>query len=260
MNLSAGLHQPIEDSLPFDTVAVVIPCYNEGPRVRQTILAVGQVLRSLPLAEYEILAINDGSADDTLAQLLEVSRAEPSLRVLTNDVNRGKGFTVRRGMLEAKSDLIAFIDADLSIPASEIARAFWWMNESRPDILIASRTVDGAVSSGSLPLSRVLMGTAFKGLVRALIGLGKITDSQCGFKCFTRAAAQFLFHQQTVQRYAFDVEILHLARQAGMTIEELPVTCINREMSSVSPVRDSIATLKDLLLIRTRHFRAGGKQ
>ncbi len=179
--------------------------------------------------------VDDGSEDGTAAVVRALAAAEPRLQLL-EEPHRGKGGAVRAGMLAARGRYRFLCDADFSMPVTELDRFLppylhGW------DVAIATREGPGAVRVGE-PGHRHFMGRVFNGLIQVLL-LPGIEDSQCGFKCFTDRAAEFLFPRQTVDGFAFDVELLFLARQQGMRILEVPITWHYMEASSVRPIRDT---------------------
>ena len=230
---------------PAVDLTVVIPAYREGERLRETVERVAAECGSA-VAGFEIIVVVDGSEPDTLRVLEAVS--QPGLRILVNDRNRGKGFSVRRGMLEARGRYVVFTDADLSIPI-ETARPALAALEAGADVVIASRLMAQGEEHGPRARGRHLMTRAFNLLVRATM-LPGITDSQCGFKAFRGEAARDLFGSQRIDRFAFDVEVLWLARRRGFRIVEVPVTVANYSQSSVRRVLDSVSMVRDLARIR----------
>ena len=215
-------------------LSIVIPAFNEEARLPVTIPMLLEHLLSSGRS-WEVLVVDDGSQDRTAEVVRDLAVAEPRLRVL-EEPHRGKGGAVRAGMLAARGRYRFLCDADFSMPVLELDRFLppylhdW-------DVAIATREGPGAVRVGE-PLHRHLMGRVFNSLIQALL-LPGIEDSQCGFKCFTARAAEFLFPRQTVEGFAFDVEVLYLARQQGMRIVEVPITWHYMDASSVKPVRDT---------------------
>jgi dolichyl-phosphate beta-glucosyltransferase len=198
---------------------------------------------------WEIIVVDDGSTDDTAAVA-----GLPDVRVLHNPRNMGKGHSVRRGMLAATGDVRLFCDADLSTPIEELDKLLPWL-ERGYDIVIASRDLPDSVLDPPQPRYRRVMGDTFR-FLRQQILLPRLRDTQCGFKCFSRAAAERLFPLQQSAGFAFDCEILGLARQHGFRIKEQSVLWRNDRDSRVRPVRDSLAMLVDLITIYRRLRRA----
>lgn len=228
-------------------LSVIIPAYNEAERIPHTIRRVHEYLSDVA-QDFEIVVVDDGSVDDTREIVKEAAREMPRLRLVTNGVNRGKGFSVRHGFLESNGGYVLFSDADLSTPIEEL-ESFLEEMEKGADIVIGSRSLNDSRIIKRQPIYRILMGRTFNKLVRALTVHG-IVDTQCGFKLFRRSTCERLFFAQRVERFAFDVELLFLAAKAGLTVRELPVRWINSPLSKVSVLKDSARMLLDVLRIR----------
>lgn len=235
-------------------LSIVIPAYNEAQRIGPTL---DRVLGWIEASGHdaELLVVDDGSKDTTT----EVVRQHPGfggrLRLVENGRNRGKGYSVGHGVREARGAQVLFSDADLSTPieeydrlAAELARGF--------DIAIGSRALSGANIRKHQPRHRELMGRTFNRIVQTLVFPG-IKDTQCGFKLFTADAARRCFEHRTIDGFAFDVEVLFIARRLGFTVSEVPITWENDEASRVSPIRHSIEMFRDILKIRRQHRRLG---
>ncbi len=199
---------------------------------------------------YEIVVVDDGSTDGTADQALGAARGDRAIHVLRLAVNRGKGGAVREGMLAAAGDRRLFMDADLSTPPDQLD-LLWDALDSGADIAIGSRGLPASDLKVRQTPAREGMGRTFNLLVRCLAVSG-IADTQCGFKLFRGGAAEHVFSQSTMNGFAFDVEVLALARRAGLSIAEIPVAWSHREASKVSPVTDAPRMLADLLRIRRR--------
>lgn len=236
----------------FKHLSVIVPCYNEGDTVYVNLLLLDTYLSSLPYT-YEILAVNDGSKDNTLEELKRAEGDIASVSFLDNGENRGKGYTVKHGMLKAKGDFVCFTDADLSTPPEEIGRAIEHMLENKNTIVIGSRSIKGSNVAKKQPFYRVFMGKTFSLLANSIVPLGGIVDTQCGFKCFTNEMVQNIFPHMTMERFSFDVEILYLGKKNTYNVYEMPVTWINDETSTVNPIADSLRMFRDLFIIRSRH-------
>jgi dolichyl-phosphate beta-glucosyltransferase len=232
-------------------VSIVIPAYNEESRLAATLDRVLAYLgeRGHP---HEILVVDDGSQDGTAA--LAERYASRGVRLLRNPGNRGKGYSVRHGMLAASRPLVLFSDADLSTPIEELERLAAPVEAGEAAVAIGSRAVAGANVEVSQPFYRVAMGKIFNRIVR-LVALGGFADTQCGFKLFTREAAQAVFALQRFERFSFDVEILYIARKLGFRIAEVPVRWLNSPDTKVSPVKDSLDMFADLFRIRWNDLR-----
>jgi glycosyltransferase involved in cell wall biosynthesis len=235
---------------PRPFLSLVIPAHNEERRLPETLRQVREfaAAQTRPL---EVLLVDNASRDGT-ADLARAAAAEmPYLRLLGEPV-RGKGAAVRTGALAAAGDYVFFADADLSMPLEEVARFLPPLLEGA-DLAIASREAAGAVRYDE-PILRHLMGRAFNLLVRTTT-LPGIQDTQCGFKCFTRQAAQDLFHAQRLLDWTFDVELLVLARRRGYRIVEVPIHWRYQPNSRVNPLRDSWRMLGGLWRVRWNAWR-----
>lgn len=232
-------------------LSVVIPAFNEEQRLPPTLARLRAYLDSRA-QPYELVVVDDGSSDRTAACAREVGH--DVVRVLVNERNRGKGYSVKRGMLAAAGALRLMTDADLSTPIEDLPRLEAAI-EQGCGVAIGSRAVRGAnveVPQGGL---REGAGRAFNLLVRA-VALPQIQDTQCGFKLFTAEAAQAAFAQARLDGFAFDVEALFLARRAGIRIAEVPVTWRNdvAVASRVGPWNGARAFL-DVLRLRLEVWR-----
>lgn len=230
--------------------SLVIPAYNETGRIGATVAQVSDYLDAQRM-DWELLVVIDGGDPAAAAEAAAAGRGRPNVRVLQNDVNRGKGYSVRRGFQEATGDRMAFIDADLSLPIEDLPRMLERF-DAGADVAIASRTVAGAREEGQAPAGRGLMSRLFNLVVR-LVLLPGIHDTQCGFKGFTAAAATKIFAVAESNRFGFDVEALYLARTFRMRIDEFPVCCRYHGGSSVNRLGDGLQMLKDIVAIRRRH-------
>ena len=235
--------------MPSLHLSVVIPAYNEATRLPETLAAINEYLAARPYA-WEVIVADDGSEDDTAEIVREFGKTHPGFVVRTFP-HRGKGGAVKRGMIEAVGAYRFLCDADLSMPIGLLDRL---LPPSAPavDIVIGSREAEGANRVGE-PRGRWLMGRVFNSFTRLLAAPG-IRDTQCGFKVFRGEAADNLFRSQTLDGFAFDAEILFLARKRGFTIAEVGIDWYYRSESKVRPFRDGWRTLRDLVLIRRRWF------
>lgn len=225
-------------------LSVVIPCYNEERRLEAGVRRVAGYLdaRGEP---YEILAVDDGSRDGTLGLARRLQKEVPALRAIPLGRNRGKGAAVREGMISALGERILMTDADLSTPIEDLERL-----ESRTeDVVIASRKL--AASEIDQPASRKLAGDAFNAAVR-MVALPGIRDTQCGFKLWSAAAARAVFPRMKLERFAFDVESLWLARRLGFRVAEVPCRWTHDDRSTVKLARDGMRMGVDLLRILLR--------
>jgi dolichyl-phosphate beta-glucosyltransferase len=230
--------------LSASLLSVVIPAYNEGRRLPPTL---EKIQRHLAGRAHEIVVVDDGSQDDTAARA-----AAAGVTVLRNEGNRGKGYSVRRGMLQARGDRRLMTDADLSTPIEELDRLMAKMDEGY-DIVIASRALPESNIEVRQPWYRENMGRLFNFCVRVL-ALPGLHDTQCGFKLFTAEAAAKAFAPARLDGFSFDVEALFVARRHGCRIAELPVTWRNDEATRVDTFKGAVAFV-DLARIRINDWR-----
>ena len=233
--------------------SLVIPAYNETGRIGETVAHVVTYLDAQPF-EWELLVVVDGGDPATAVEARAAGNDRAQVRVLVNDYNRGKGYSVRRGFLESTGNRMAFIDADLSLPIEELPKMMACF-DAGADVAIASRTIPGAIEEGTSPAGRGVMSRIFNWVVRMLL-LPGITDTQCGFKGFTASAAKRIFEVTESDRFGFDVEALYLARSFKLRVDQFPVCCRYHGGSSVSRIGDGLQMLKDVVSIRMRHGKA----
>ena len=232
-------------------LTIVIPAYNEAALIESTLEAVAEFIRQRGLAA-EVLVVDDGSSDGTggIARRA-MERLGITGRVIRQEPNAGKGMAVRRGMLEAAGRLVLMTDADLSTPLREYDKLAQAIADGA-DVAIASRAVPGAGLEPPQPWWRQSLGQLFA-LVRRMIVLPHLRDTQCGFKLWKRHVAREAFSRQTISGWSFDAEVLYVAERLGYKIAELPVLWRNRRESKVRVLRDAPSVLRDLLTIRRRH-------
>jgi len=231
-------------------LSIIIPAYNEGKRLRGTLADIHSKLSHSDFT-YEILVVNDGSTDNTIATIHTALPITKGLRLVNDGIHRGKGGTVRQGMLTAKGQYRIFMDADNSTSIDQFAKMISFM-ENGYDIVIGSRALKESVLAPAESWYRQIAGKAGNLIIQILV-LPGIWDTQCGFKAFTARAAQEIFSSSTVDGWAFDVEILAIAKKRGYKIKEVPVRWIN---SSFSHVRAGtyFTFLWDVLKIHHRFF------
>jgi dolichyl-phosphate beta-glucosyltransferase len=233
-------------------LSIVIPSYNEESRLPCTLERIAEYLRVTGL-RAEVLVVDDGSRDRTAAVAESFGGKIPGLRVLANETNRGKGYSVRHGMLEAGGDLVLFTDADLSAPIEEADKLFAAL-KSGYDVAIGSRAMDRSLISVHESLFREFAGIIFNKIVRIILWL-PFVDTQCGFKAFRRERCGILFEQQRIERFGFDPELLYLARHHGLRAVEIPVRWGHSPATKVSMWRDSIQMFIDVFTIRWNALR-----
>lgn len=227
-------------------LSVVIPSYNEADRIEKTLLSVSDFLKK-QVFEYEILVVNDGSKDTTGSIVLGLESKIQNLKVINNQENHGKGWVTKQGMLAATGDVRVFMDADNSTKIDEILKMIPMFDQGL-DIVVGSRRIKGAVIAVHQPWIRDFLGGVFRFIVHTLVPLG-ITDSQCGFKAFSDKACEAIFPQQTIFRWAFDVELLAIARREKLKIAEVPITWVNDTESHVK-LSGMISMLLEVLEVR----------
>jgi len=234
--------------------SLVIPAFNEANRIERCLADVAAFLAARPGGfEWEVILVDDGSTDGTAdVARAAAARAGLPLRLLSHGRNRGKGAAIRTGVLASGGDPVLISDADLSTPLSEWAR----LSEQLPShpVAIGSRAIDEGLVRKRQPFYRVWLGKAGNRIIR-LFAVPGIRDTQCGFKLFRGDVARELFGQARIDRFAYDVEVLYLARRRGYAIAEVPVLWFNSPESKVSVVRDTPRTLWDVLRIRWMHRR-----
>jgi dolichyl-phosphate beta-glucosyltransferase len=231
-------------------LSVVVPAYNEAGRIRQTLEELlAHLHTSVP--DYEIRVVDDGSEDETATIVESIAESHPEV-VLQREPHRGKGWTVRAGLLAATGELRFMCDADLSMPLAELQRLLAVV-PAQCDIAVGTREGTGARRIGE-PTHRHLMGRVFNACVRAMV-LPGIGDTQCGFKLFTSQAVEAVFPMTTIRGWAFDVEVLHIARLRGLAVQEVPIEWHYRHDSKVSAVRDPLGMIRDLWRIRLNGMR-----
>lgn len=231
-------------------LSLVIPAYNEAGRIGGTVTQVCEYLERQSY-DWEVIVVIDGGPQAAADEARAAAGTRSNVQVIENEVNRGKGYSVRRGFTAARGDRLAFIDADLSLPIEGLA-GMMQRFDAGADVVIASRTAPGSRVEGSPPVGRDLMSKLFNLAVQTIAVPG-ITDTQCGFKGFTAAAARTIFSAAASDRFGFDVEALYLARKHGFRIDELPVVCKYHGGSSVNRVSDGVRMFADIVAIRTRH-------
>ncbi len=238
-----------------EIASLVVPAYNESGRIENCVRSAARWARSRPGGwGWEVILVDDGSADDTVARARRIAGEENlDLRIVSYGQNRGKGAAIRAGVIESSGDPVLVSDTDLSTPLSEWTKLAERL--STHPIAIGSRALQHDLVRGKQPFYRQFMGRTFNRFVRLLTVRG-IGDTQCGFKLFRGDVARELFRDARVDRFAYDVEILYLAQRRGIAIAEVPVVWVNSPESKVQVVRDSLRMLWDLLRIRWMH-RAG---
>ena len=243
-------------------LSVVVPAYNEEPRIRHTLERLAAFLESAPGVPRpaEVVVVDDGSTDGTagVVDRFAAGRREVgvSFRLLRNGKNRGKGYSIKHGVLLAAGEVLLLTDADLSTPIEESPRLLGLIASAGYGIAIGSRGLRESRVEKHQPAWREIMGRCFNRLVKMITGL-PFCDTQCGFKAMRRETVLPLFRAARVCGFAYDVEILYLARKAGIPVIEEPVVWRDSRGSKVNPISDSLDMLKDVLRVKLRDRRGG---
>jgi dolichyl-phosphate beta-glucosyltransferase len=243
---------------PARLISIVIPAYNESERLAPTL---DRVLAYINQREWnaEVVVVNDGSRDQTAEIARRYSQRNETVRLIENPGNRGKGYSVRNGVLNATGEFILFTDADLSSPIEEASKLLLALQQEA-DIAIGSRWIQAELQTQRQSLARQVLGRVFNALLRLLLRLD-FKDTQCGFKAFRRAAAQTLFPLQRIEGWGFDPEILYLAHRFGYRTVEVPVRWGHDDRTRINPLLDGSRMLSEMLLIRwysiTGKYRKG---
>jgi glycosyltransferase involved in cell wall biosynthesis len=231
----------------YPKYSIVIPAYNESARIPATLREVITCVRANSWPA-EVIVVNDGSKDSTAQLVRDIALDAPELRLIENPGNRGKGYSVRSGLLQALGDVVMFTDADLSAPIQE-ADCLFAAIAAGADIAIGSRWLESGRQTHRQPLYRQIFGRCFNAVCRMVMQL-PFADTQCGFKAFTRPAAQTVFKLQTIERWGFDPEILFIAVKRGLKVVEVPVSWAHDARTRMSYLRDGMQMLKELAIIR----------
>jgi dolichyl-phosphate beta-glucosyltransferase len=229
------------------TYSIVIPAYNESARLGATLEKVLAYLHAQGW-NAEVIVVNDGSRDNTAEIVRSFAAKDPALRLVENPGNRGKGYSVRNGMLHARGSIVLFSDADLSSPIEEAPKLFAALDQGA-DIAIGSRWLRAETQTQRQPLHRQLFGRIFNLALRLTLGL-HFADTQCGFKAFKQPAVQAIFPQQKIERWGFDPEILFLARKFKFKVQEVPVAWAHRDGTSINPLVDGTRMVMEMLHVR----------
>jgi glycosyltransferase involved in cell wall biosynthesis len=247
--LPQSIHAPYQttDSAAQPVYSIIIPAYNESARIGGTLEKIATYAAQRGW-QAEVIVVNDGSRDDTVAVAEHQRSAKLPVRVVDNPGNHGKGYSVRNGMLHAKGKMLLFTDADLSSPIEESEKLFAAL-EQGADVAIGSRWLRSDLQTQRQPLHRQLFGRIFNLALRLILGL-PFKDTQCGFKAFQARAAQAIFPLQKIERWGFDPEILFLAGRFGFRTAEVPVRWAHSPGTRLNPVRDGLRMLGEAVKIR----------
>jgi glycosyltransferase involved in cell wall biosynthesis len=227
-------------------LSIVVPAFNEASRIGDSIGRIDAFMRQSPLS-FELIVVDDGSIDNT-AEVVRRAQAK-GLRLVRNETNHGKGYTVRQGVLAATGKYVLFTDADLSAPIEEVNKLLDVATKEGADVVIGSRAVDRKYIEKHQSSLREFGGIVFNLMVRLFLGL-RLHDTQCGFKLFDRQRSRRSFEKLTTFGFGFDPELLFLAKRDGLSIREVPVRWSHMEGSKINFFRDSIRMFSDLVRIR----------
>jgi len=239
--------QPWSLENPVFELSIVIPAYNEAKRIPDTIQRIFKFIKNQKI-NAEILVINDGSKDSTAKIINEMAKNNKTLKLVSYERNQGKGFAVKTGVLHAKGQAILISDADNSTPIEEVLKLLPYLKQNF-DVVIGSRYLPGSdvkIKQGKL---RIFISRVGNLVIRTLL-VGKIRDTQCGFKLFEYKTAKEIFQLQKIYRWSFDVEILAIAQKLKHRIKEVPIIWSDAAGSKVHPFRDAYRTIKEILYIK----------
>jgi dolichyl-phosphate beta-glucosyltransferase len=235
-----------------EKISVILPCFNEEQNIYKNIQKIHAYLKD-NFKFFEIIAVNDGSTDKTLVELKKIQSKLP-LTIIDNPENEGKGKAVRDGILKSRNDIVMFLDADLAIPIEELEK---FIAEIRNgcDLVIASRFVPGGRVAKEVLWYRKIMERVFRMIRMIILNNYEVQDTQCGFKVFKREIANKIFPLMGIKRFAFDAEIIFIAKKYGAKIKELPITLQNPIRSHIRILRDSLNMFCDVIKIRLNDMR-----
>jgi glycosyltransferase involved in cell wall biosynthesis len=232
-------------------LSIIVPSYNEQLRLPTSLDRIAAYI-ARSQRKTEVLVVDDGSTDKTAEVAASYAGRIANLRVLRNAENRGKGYSVRHGMLEAKGEVVLFTDADLSAPIEEADKLMAAILQS--DVAIGSRAMDRSLIKVHESQFREFAGIIFNKIVRIVLRLSFV-DTQCGFKAFRRERCKIIFEQQRIERFGFDPELLYLARHHGLKAVEIPVEWSHSPATKINMLRDSVQMFVDVFRIRWNALR-----
>ena len=232
-------------------LSVVVPVYNEADKIEKNLKIILEYLKGR--YTYEMIVVDDGSRDDTYAIASRIGEKDPCIKLLKNEVNCGKGYTLKKGMTAASGKYVLFTDADLSTPFQDIEKILPWLEQGY-DLAIGSRKLKNSDLRVHQAWYREFMGCVFFYLAKVFVASG-VHDFNCGFKGFTRESAHHLFGKMRINRWGYDVEILHIAGKHGYRIKEVPISWVNSDTSKVNLFKDALRSFMDLIRIRTNDMK-----
>jgi dolichyl-phosphate beta-glucosyltransferase len=233
-------------------LSLVIPAYNEERNLPKAFEKIRIFMFSQPIP-MEIILMDDGSTDRTWSMMNAFVAQQPNVKILQNRGNMGKGYTVKRGMLVSSGQYAIFTDADLSYGLEEISKFLGELSRGY-DVVVGSRKIAGSKIVIQPSLLRRIASEVFRLFIQFLMVSG-VSDSQCGYKGFTRKAVDLIFPKLTIERFAFDVELFYLMRKYHLKIKEVPVALTHSSISTVRLIRDSLSMIRDILKIRFNDWK-----
>lgn len=233
-------------------LSIVIPAYNEANNIKNTLSEISGYVKEKAFG-YELIVIDDGSTDGTYDLALSCSPLFTNFKVLKNEGNKGKGYSVRKGVLSARGEYALFMDADNSTSIYEFDKFLPHLKEGY-DVVIASRRLKDSLVEEPQPLLRARMGQFYIFLTKIILGLN-MSDFNCGFKVFLTRSARFIFELQKMDDWSFDVEVLFLINKYGLKIKEVPVRWLHKSGSKVKPVKDAIRSFISIVKIKSNDLK-----
>ncbi|MFH1582576.1 MAG: dolichyl-phosphate beta-glucosyltransferase [bacterium] len=235
-------------------LSVVIPAYNEEKRISKTLRSINEYLKKQNYL-YEILVVSDGSKDNTAKVVNDLTSEIKNLRLIDNKQNKGKGYVVRQGIMVASGKYRLFTDADNSTSIDQIEKMWPWFEKGKFDVVIGSRDLkDSILDPPQSWLRHFILGEGFKLFRKLVVGLWGMEDTQCGFKCFSDKMVEEVFPKCVIDRFAFDPEILIVAKKKGYKIKEMPV-CWKNDLSSTVKFNGIIKMALDMFKIKFNNLK-----